>query len=185
MIITITGKPCSGKGTVAKEFCKKFNFQYICTGDMFREYSKQFGYDNILTFQEQSSKIKEIDKLVDDKIYEIGKTRTNENIVIDSRLAWHFVEKSFKVFIDIQDQTAGERLLNANRETEQAKTLEEAITSLKARWNVENDRYQELYGVNNLNLNNYDFIIDSSNLTPSQVVEEIYSNYINFIEKYN
>ena len=32
MIITITGKPCSGKGTVSKEFCKKYNFEYIGTG---------------------------------------------------------------------------------------------------------------------------------------------------------
>ena len=64
MIITITGKLCSGKGTVAKELCSRFNFEYIGTGNMFREYAKQRGYDNILTFQEQDEQIKEIDKLI-------------------------------------------------------------------------------------------------------------------------
>ncbi len=181
MIITITGKPCSGKGTAAKDFCKKYNFEYICTGDMFRAYAKEFGYDNILAFQEQDLRIKQIDKLVDDKIYEIGRTRANENIVIDSRLAWHFAPNSFKVFIDVDDETAGNRLINANRDTEKSSTLNEAISKLQSRWNIENERYMELYNVNNLNLKNYDLIIDSSNLTPSEVVEKIYGNYLKFI----
>ena len=147
---------------------------------MFRNYAKQFGYDNILTFQEEDSRVKEIDKLVDDTIYKIGQERSNENIVIDSRLAWHFIPNSFKVFIDIDDKTAGERLLDANRDTEQAESLNEAIKKLQTRWAVENSRYQELYGVNNLNLNNYNFVINSANLTPIKIVEEIYSAYINF-----
>lgn len=180
MIITITGKPCSGKGTVAKEFCKTYNFEYICTGDMFRSFAKQFGYDNILTFQEQDPRVKQIDKLVDDKTTEIGLTRSNENIVIDSRMAWHFVPNSFKVFINVDDKVAGERLLGANRETEKTTSLEDAIESLKSRWNVENERYMELYNVNNLNPENYDYIINSSHLTPTEIVDKIYENYKNF-----
>ena len=183
MIITITGKPCSGKGTAAKEFCKKYNFEYICTGDMFRNYAKQFGYDNILTFQEEDSRVKEIDKLVDDTIYNIGKTRLNENIVIDSRLAWNFIPNSFKVFIGIDDKTAGERLLDANRDTEQVNTLKDAIKNLQSRWQVENSRYQELYVVNNLDLNKYDFVINSANISPEAIADEIYNAYKNYINK--
>ena len=181
MIITITGKPCSGKGTAAKLFCNKYNFEYIGTGNMFREYAKQYGYD-ILSFQEQNDKIKEIDKLIDNQIYEIGKTKLNENIVIDSRLAWHFIPKSFKVFIDIDDETAGERLLNANRETEKHKNLTEAISSLKTRWNIENSRYQELYNIDNLNMSNYDLIITSKDKTPEEIVEKINVEYKKFIK---
>lgn len=181
MIITITGKPCSGKGTAAKEFCKRYNFKYIGTGDMFREFAKQYGYDNILDFQQQSSIIKQIDKLIDDKTYELGQTSLNENIVVDSRLAWHFIPNSFKVFIDIDDKTAGERLISSSRDTEHATTLEEAVKKLKSRWNVENNRYQELYNIDNLNLSNYDFVINSKDLTPAQVVEQIYENYQNFL----
>ena len=120
MIITITGKPCSGKGTASKEFCKKYNFEYIGTGNMFREYAKQYGYD-ILSFQEQSNIVTKIDKLIDNQIYEIGQNKLNEDIVIDSRLAWHFIPSSFKVFIDIDEKTAAKRLLETNRETEYAK----------------------------------------------------------------
>ena len=180
MIITITGKPCSGKGIVSKLFCKKYNFKYICTGDMFREYSKQFGCDNIGDFQ-QDKRIKEIDKLIDTQIYELGKTSLNENIVIDSRLAWHFIPNSFKVFIDITDKIAGERLLNAKRETEQVKNIDDAIKVLKVRWKDENDRYQELYNTNNLNLKNYDMVISSDNLTPEEIVNKIHEKYQRFL----
>ena len=180
MIITITGKPCSGKGTVAKLFASKFNYEYICTGDMFRQYAKQMGYDNILTFQTENELVTQVDNMVDNHIIEIGKTKLNSNIIIDSRLAWHFVPNSFKVFIDVDDETAGERLLSANRETEKVETLNEAILSLQKRWQTENDRYTELYQTNNLNLNNYDLVINSSDLSPEEIVEKIKSAYDNF-----
>ena len=182
MIITITGKPCSGKGTASKEFCKKYGFEYIGTGNMFREYAKQYGHD-ILSFQEQSSLVTKIDNLIDTKIYQIGQTKLNENIIIDSRLAWHFIPNSFKVFIDIDDETAAKRLFSANRDSESVQTLEEAKQSLIERWNIENERYQKLYNIDNLNLNNYDLVINSKNLTPMQVVEEIYKNYQKFLKK--
>lgn len=183
MIITITGKPCSGKGTVAKEFCKKYNFEYVCTGDMFREYAKKLGYDNILTFQEEDPRVKEVDKIVDSSIEQLGKTKLNNNIVIDSRLAWHFIPNSFKVFIDVDKTIAGKRLIEANRETEQTTSLDDAIKKLEARWQVENDRYLELYQTNNLDLINYDFVIDSSNITPTEITESIYVEYVKFINK--
>lgn len=181
MIITITGKPCSGKGTVSKLFCQKFNFKYICTGDMFREYSKEYGYNNILDFQ-KDERVKEIDKLIDTKIYNLGQTNISDNIVIDSRLAWYFIPNSFKVFIDISDEVAGKRLIEANRETEKSNDLTHAIKSLQDRWKTENDRYTELYSTNNLNLNNYDMVINSNNLTPEEIVDKIYENYKNFLK---
>ena len=183
MIITITGKPCSGKGTAAKEFCKKYNFEYICTGDMFREHAKRLGYDNILTFQEEDPRVKEVDNIVDSSIIKLGKEKINNNIVIDSRLAWHFIPNSFKVFIDVDATIAGKRLLEANRETEKTTSISDAIKQLESRWNVENERYNELYQINNLNLNNYNLVVDSSNLTPLDVAEIIYKEYEKFSNK--
>ena len=85
MIITITGKPCSGKGTVSKVFCKKYNFEYICTGDMFRNLAKSYGYTNVLDFQKDEI-CKEADSIVDTQIENLGKQRLDENILIDSSL---------------------------------------------------------------------------------------------------
>ncbi len=181
MIITITGKPCSGKGTAAKEFCKRYNFEYLCTGDMFRALAKETGH-SILSLQQDNEKIKEFDKIVDNRIIELGLSRPNDNIVIDSRLAWHFIPNSFKVFIDVDERIAGERLLSTDRETENIKDLESAIKSLRTRWQVENDRYTELYNINNLNPENYDFVINSNKLTPEQIVKAIHEAYLEHLK---
>ena len=111
MIITITGKPCSGKSTVAKMFAEKYNFTHMSTGDLFRKYAKQFGYD-ILTFQQVDDRVKEIDELVDSKIINIGKTKSNENIIIDSRLAWHFMPASLKIKLEVDKEEAAKRIFN-------------------------------------------------------------------------
>ena len=72
------------------------------------------------------------------KTTELGKTSINENIVVDSRLAWHFIPNSFKVFLDVDWITAGNRLIGANRETENGENLEDAIIKLKDRWQTGN-----------------------------------------------
>ena len=180
MIITITGKPCSGKGTVSKLFCTKYNFDYICTGDMFRQIAKTYGYDNILDFQ-KDERVKTVDYQIDDNTTKIGIERANDDIVIDSRLAWHFVPNSYKVFIDVDWNAAGERLFNAKRESEKVVSIEHATQKLIDRWNEENSRYTQIYNTNNLNPENYDLVISSSNKSPEEIVEEIYKNYQNFI----
>ena len=111
------------------------------------------------------------------------KNNIKANIVFDSRLAWFFIPESFKVFIDVDWNTAGERLLNAKREHEKAENTSEAVELLKNRWNAENERYSKTYNINNLNLSNYDFVVSSTNKTPEQLADEIYDAYLKFIEK--
>lgn len=179
MIITITGKPCSGKGSVSKLFCEKYNFEYVCTGDMFRQLAKQNNTD-ITSFQ-LNDNITKIDYKIDNKIKQLGIEREKDDVVIDSRLAWHFVKNSFKVFIDVDIKTASKRLLKSNRDSEQVTNLKQAEENLKKRWQIENDRYTKIYNVNNLNIDNYDLVINSTNLTVDEIVEIIYENYKKFL----
>ncbi len=181
MIISLTGKPCSGKGAVSELFCEKYNFKHLSGGEMAREVSKKLGL-SIAEFNEDE-RIKKVDKVVDTNIIKFGKKHLKDDIVFDGRLAWHFIPKSFKVFLDVGWQTAGKRLFSANRENEKASSIEEAVSSLKKRWNAENVRYMELYGVNNLNKNNYDLIIKTDNKTPEQIAEKIYKEYKKFMQK--
>lgn len=178
MIITVTGKPCSGKGTACKLFSQVHNFEYLCTGDMMRELATKHNLD-ILTFQ-KTEDIRKIDKIIDDQIADLGKSRINDDIIIDSRLAWHFIPDSFKVFIDVSLDVASQRLLSSNRDSEQTSNEHDAMQKLCDRWETENDRYLDLYGVNNLNLDNYDFVINSDDLSPEEIVEKILEAYKNF-----
>ena len=179
MIITITGKPCSGKGTVSKLFCEKYNFEYMCTGDMFRKLCTE--QSKSITEIQENEDVKNIDKMVDTYIENLGKEKLHENIIIDSRLAWHFIPKSFKVFIDVDWDIAGERLIQTNRETENYSNKNEAIEALKYRWKIENDRYSELYSINNLNPSQYNLYIESNNKSPEELCDIIHNAYINFL----
>lgn len=182
MIITITGKPCSGKGSVGKLFCQKFNFKYLSTGDIFRQIAQQNGINDILQFN-KDKRIKKIDKQVDNKTKLIGKQQLNEDILIDSRMAWHFIPNSFKVFLDVGISTAAKRLMAANRTTEQVKTTAQAKRVLLDRWQTENERYLQLYKTNNTNLKNYNLVISTSNKTVEEIVEKIYKSYQTFLKK--
>lgn len=182
MIITVTGKPCSGKGAASKILCEKYGFDYLCAGDIMREVAEQEGYANVLEFQLNSPKVKEVDKFIDNKIAMIGKKRAKDNLLIDSRLAWHFVKKSFKVFVDVDIDTACDRLISANRKHEQATSKAHAKQLLTNRWDTENERYLELYTTNNTNMQNYDFVIDSTNLSPEQMADIIFEEYQKFVK---
>lgn len=181
MIITITGKPCSGKGTVSKLFCERYNFEYLCTGDMFRKLSMEQSKD--ITSIQESEDIKNIDKQIDSYIESLGKEKLNQDIVIDSRLAWHFIPESFKVFIDVDWDIAGERLMSANRKTEKYSDKSSAVQGLKHRWEIENARYMELYSVNNLIPSQYNLFISSNNKSPEELCDIIYNEYKKYTTK--
>jgi len=47
---------------------------------------------------------------------------------------------------------------------------------------TENDRYTKIYNTNNLNPNNYNLVISSNNLTPSENADKIYKEYKKFMQ---
>ena len=87
----------------------------MSTGDMFRSIASERGYSNILEFQ-KSKEIYDVDREIDSRTQAIGKAREKDDLLIDSRMAWHFIPHSFKVFLDVSLQTAGKRLIEAERE---------------------------------------------------------------------
>ena len=181
MIISITGKPCSGKSAAIEVLMNKHNFTKFSAGDIFRRIGAEQGM-NVLEVN-QSKDVKSIDKLVDDEIIAIGKRDIDKDIIFDSRTAWFFIPESFKVFLDIDPQEAAKRLLSSGRTTENVNvSLEEAVDDLAKRWEVENNRYLELYGFDNSNPNNYNLVVDTTNMTINEVADEIYKNYIKYIE---
>ena len=126
MIITITGKPCTGKSTMAEIFVKKYGFDRVYAGAIFKKHARELGID--ITDLCKSEQIYEIDKRVDKDLENIYKTRLEHNLLIESRTSWSFMPKAFNVFIDIPDHVMAERLFNSDRpENERGKDLTEAL----------------------------------------------------------
>ena len=175
MKIAIAGMLGAGKSTVAKELAKKLNYQHFSSGDFMRQLAKERG----ITLDE-TSKIAERDKSIDEEIdkrqVKFGKEK--DNFVIDGRLSWHFIPDSIKIYLDVSEEEAANRIWGdkqENRKNEGFKTKEELIKKIKERKASESKRYLSYYGIDHHNKKNYDFIIDTNNKPISKVISEILS----------
>lgn len=180
MIITITGKPCSGKTAVLGFIAENYNFKSFKAGEIFRQVATE---RNIDILELNRLKDTSIDKFVDDKLVEIGKIEKDNDVIIDSRTAWHFVPHSFKVFIDVDPEVQVKRIMNSQRTDEKiSMNTEQALKDLEERWNLENERYMALYGFDNKDFSSYDYVINNSNLTIEQTGEKIMQAYFEFVK---
>jgi len=170
MIITISGIAGSGKSTVAKLLAKKLNYKHYSIGDFMREIAKERNV-TLLELSRQAEEDRSIDKELDKKQIELGKEQ--DNFVIDSRLGFHFIKNSIKVFLNVNLNEAAKRIFKEKREHEQYKDVQESIEKIKTRISSEDKRYRGYYKVDYHNRDNYDIIIDTTEIKPEEVVEDI------------
>lgn len=178
-IITIAGRPGSGKSTTAKLIASKLGFEHFSSGDFFRELGKERGVD-VLWANKTSGVTEELDRLVDGKLRDIG--LKNDRLVIDSRTAWHWIPSSFKVFLDLNLEVAAKRILNENNENRLASEDVHNNPSiyakkLKHRLDVETNRYKAIYGIDPYDMSNYDLVIDTSTNNIDQVVDQVVQGF--------
>ena len=81
MIITITGKPCSGKSAVIDYMTSKYGFEKFSAGAIFRRIATERGVDIL-----ELNRIRDtsIDKLVDAEIVKVGERAIDKNLIFDS-----------------------------------------------------------------------------------------------------
>ena len=177
MKITISGKPGSGKSTIAKLIAKKLNLKHYSMGDLQRSIAKEKGISliELSKLEEQSP---ELDKKVDDRLKQIGEKK--DNIIVDARVGFHFIPDSIKIFLDISIEEGAKRIFKDKREGETTETLEELKFEIKRRIDSEEKRYLEYYHVYVNDADNYDLIVDTTNITIEQVVDKLLEFVKNF-----
>ena len=157
MRITLSGTLGSGKSTVGKELARWLNIPYISTGHMFRELGQISSLDALQTNLEAETN-RTLDDAVDNKVRELNKTKPD--FVIDSRMAWHFVDDALRVFLSVTPETAAHRVMQDNtRSTEQYASFDAALDGLRARRDSEIKRYKRLYNVDIEDPSNYEMFI--------------------------
>lgn len=173
MHITITGNLGSGKSTVGKLLNEKYQFEIYSTGKVQRELARQMNMTTLELNQLMCSDRK-YDKMIDDETARISRENLDKDIIFDSRLAWHFVEHSFKVFVSVSLEEAAVRVMNDQRGAEERySTLEEAKKLLAERAATECVRYKDIYNLNYMDFSNYNLVIDSTYCTPDKIAEII------------
>lgn len=172
--IALTGNLGSGKSTICKLLESQYGYEIYSTGKVQRSLAEQLGI-SVLEMNQKMCEDPKYDKMIDDATAKISRENPDKKIVFDSRLAWHFVECSFKVFLSVSLEVAAERVFLDNRGTvEKYSCIEETMQQLKLRAETEDRRYRELYHIDYFNFENYDLILDSTWCRPewlAQVLE--------------
>lgn len=176
MNITITGNLGSGKSSVAK-ILKEKGYEIISTGNIFR----QLAMDKGLSVEEFNQQVNEaasrgdrsVDKMIDDMTAKIGKER--DNVVFDSRLAWHFAPESFKVFVITDIDEASRRVFHDSLRagSESYASQEACKKALINRQKLETVRYREIYDLDYYDMGNYNLVIESTSASPAEIAQEI------------
>lgn len=184
-IISLGGLPGSGKSTAKALLAERLGWKIFSTGDLMRKMALERG----VTFDEfnaQIAKDKSLDELIDAELIRIE--REEDQIIIDSHLAFHFVPSSFKVFLQVPLALSAERIFNdGERESRKSvgdtmSSVAEAEARIQARINNHNDRYMRFYGVSPYDTTQYDLIVDTSSHNPAQVVEIVTQNFNTWIK---
>ena len=173
--ITIAGDLGSGKSTVANHLINNINYRIESAGLIFRRLAEQHGM-SAKEFNQFIESNPKYDNMVDDTIKEMGEKE--ENIIFDSRLAWYFVPKSFKIYMYVDVDTATERIFNdRDRISESYSDMATAKKEIIERRQSEVLRYKTFYNVDINNYSNYDFIIDTSHAAKEEVNELVLGSF--------
>ena len=165
--ISITGDLGSGKSTVCKLIMEQYGLKVYSIGSIQRSLAQKYNM-SIYNFNKYMETHTEIDEEIDNELTEIG--RRDEDMLLDSRMAWHFVPQSFKVYLAVDIDTAAQRICAADRgDVESYTSLEDARTKILQRKASENYRYLSKYMVDCSDMKNYDIVIDTTFRTPQEI----------------
>ena len=165
MHITLTGNLGSGKSTICKILESEHQYEIYSTGKVQRKLAEELGI-SVLEMNQLMCTDAKYDHMIDDTTAKISRENPNKAIVFDSRLAWNFVETSFKVFLSVSLEVAAKRVFSDNRgNVEKYATEEDTRNKLKLRAQTEDARYKDIYHIDYFNFSNYDLILDSTYAT--------------------
>lgn len=169
--MSITGDIGSGKSAVSRILQRETDFPIYSTGDLQRQIATRYGMTT-LELNKYSESHPEIDDEIDAESIRLGKT--DESFILDSRIAWHFIPHSFKIYLAVDlDVAAGRILGDRERTGESYDDLETAKSDIRQRRRSEVERFKRIYDIDLSNMSNYDLIVDTSKEMPEAIANAV------------
>ena len=184
-IITLSGKPGSGKSSTADRVAELLGYTRYSAGDLVRTLIRKQG----MTLDEFNNMALHKHQLDHDIDEELRKLRDQKDIVIDSRLGFYWIPESFKVYLDLDIDVATARIFkdavnNELREgdSQVGSTIDEVQRSVQGRLENEKQRFKTLYGINPYSNANFDLIINTSRHSPQTVALTVFDTYKKWLQ---
>ncbi len=166
--ITITGHPGGGKTTAAKLLSHELSWDYFYTGAVQRQLAAEMGITT-LEFNVRSETDPSLNEKIDAVYAELNKSE--KPMVVDARLAWHFMPNSFKVRFEVPVAIGAQRVFEyARREDEQYKDIDAAVRALTERRQSERTHYFKSYDLDVEDPKHFDLILDTAYSLPERNV---------------
>ena len=181
MIVTIGGKPGSGKSTIAAILCQVlieqgFDYEVMDVGKLRREAAKDQGM-TLEAYNDWSKQNPDVgDKAFDD--YVAKQAQMKRDLVVIGRMAFHTLPQSVKIFIDVDERVGAERIFrekqqDLSRNESEVSSVEEQLQLNRERIANDRARYKPLYNIDPYDPKHFTMVIDSTNMTPEEVVDRI------------
>ena len=178
-LITVAGQIGSGKTEVSREIARRTGWRMISAGGIVRRMAAEHGM-SVLEFNEYAKTHENVDREIDGYLAGLGDLA--ESLVIDSRLAWHFLPGALKVYLIVEDVTGAERVFRASRSDENHASAATANVDNAERQRLERERFMSLYSLNAEDWRNYDLVVDTSSSTPDEVTDVVMKRVVSGVD---
>ena len=184
-IITLSGKPGSGKSSTADRVAELLGYTRHSSGDMVRRVLKRNGM-TLEEYNNQAVRDANLDDQIDE---ELRKLRDLSDIVVDSRLGFYWLPESFKVYLDLDLDTATARIYSdvSSNELRQAAgtsttSLSDVSRQVRERMENERARFQKHYNVDPYDKEHFDLVINTSRHAPQTVAVTVFDYYRKWLD---
>lgn len=184
-IITLSGKPGSGKSSTADRVAELLSYTRYSAGDLVRTHVRKKGI-TLDEFNQMAEENHQMDHEIDE---ELRNLRNQKDIVIDSRLGFYWIPESFKVYLDLDMDVATARIYkdavsNDLREYggDSDFSIQEVQKLVQGRLENEKRRFRSLYGVNPYSNANFDLIINTARHSPQTVALTVFDTYKKWLQ---
>jgi cytidylate kinase len=183
MIITLSGNPGSGKSTIAKMLVEKLGLERIYAGGMWRRMAEKkdlsAGEFSVYAKTHADETDLELDHAVREEAQKLA--AQGKDLLVEGRVQYHFIPESIKIFVSVSPEEGAKRIWKdlQQQDTKLARnegnfnSYAEVLKGTHQREQVDCKRYIKLYGTDYLDLKNYDFVVDTTNITAAEATEKV------------
>lgn len=184
-IITISGKPGSGKSSTADSTAELLGYTRHSSGDIVRGFIAEHKM-TLAEYNEKAQNDHSLDEKVDQQLRDL---RDHKDIVVDSRLGFYWIPESFKVYLDLDLKEATARIHSDGTSNVRRKEAGEDIGDMahltiqvRERMEQEQKRFRDMYHVDPYSLEHFDLVIDTARQSPESVAMTVVEAYTRWLK---